>query len=131
MASELRKSKADGQFWEQFLRLEELSHSKYQPVVEKHGLSMELALVYRIIMPVFMVLHRFFPRYTLNYMSDATNKYIPQLEELEQLAPSEEADYFRYVVLQEQAQAEGMMILRRGNPQEAADYLKAFIDSQQ
>jgi len=122
-----RKGEADETFWQAYLALERLNQKKFAPYAEKYGTTMEATFYTKLRTSLGGFVGGLFPETAMKAMTKATIKYVAKLEELETLAPQEDKAFFRYVVLQEQAQADAMVLFTEQKIEQAAAVLAGFV----
>ena len=64
-------------------------------------------------------------------MRDQTIKYLEKLKELQGVAPKEDADFFDFVVKQEELQIDTLQFWVDGKNEEAAELLRNFMKENQ
>lgn len=122
-----RANKPDEKMWRSYLALEQLNQKKYRPVAEKFGTPQEATLLTDARTWIGGVFFGLFPEIATYIIKRATISYVEKLEELEKLAGSEDKAFFRYVVVQEKAQAKALTLLANGEADQAAAALDAVV----
>lgn len=124
------KGTPEGVFWEEYYKLELLNQERFLPITRKYNITLQPELSSKLMAKVWGVFSSIAPKSALKSISDATNDYVSDLEEMALIAPQEDKEFFKYVVEQEIAQAEGMVHLVNGDPQSAAERIRRFLAEQ-
>lgn len=122
-----RVGEPDENMWAALFALEKLNQIKYQPVAEKYGISQDATFFTNTRTWLGRVFSSLFPKAAASIIKDTIITYLEKLEELEELAASEDKFFFRYVVLQEQVQGQAYTLLTEGEAEQAAAVIEAFV----
>lgn len=122
-----RADEPDEKVWRSYFALEQLNRRKYRPVAEKFGIPQDATLITDARTWIGGVFFGLFPETATRIIRGATVSYVEKLEELERLAGSEDKEFFRYVVMQEKAQADALALLANGEAERAAAVIDAVV----
>ena len=125
-AAEDRKGKPDGEFWHLYSQLEQINQKKFIPYAEKYQLAYTMNMSTKIKLTLSELYGSIYPKHHLSLLVEATAKYVDKLKELKKLSPADDKEFFRYVVLQEKAQAESLKLLEADTGL-AIEKMRAFI----
>jgi hypothetical protein len=131
--SESAKTKAgefDGKVWAAYLVLEQYNLAKYKPIADKFDISQQPTVLTQTKTWLGGVFSYYFPKTALNTIKKATVAYVEKLKELEALSDTKDKDFFRYVVLQEEVQAQAMALLAKGEAIKAVAIIESFVENQ-
>lgn len=121
------QAKPDGKFWHAYYELELLNQRMFEPAIKKYGFKLEKTFKQKSLAKIWAAFSALMPKTALNSISESTNKYVADLEEMARLAPDDQP-FYDYVVEQEKVQAQGMMLLREEKYQQAVEVMQSFID---
>ena len=131
-AKENASTEGDKIFFGAWLEFEQFLQKKYAPVVEKYALSQEPRSMANIQAGLGEIALNILPDSVMRKgMRDQTIQYLEKLKELQQIAPNEDADFFQFVVKQEELQIDALQFWVDGNNDEAARLLRGFIEANQ
>jgi hypothetical protein len=131
--SESAKTKAaefDGKVWAAYLVLEKYNLAKYKPIADKFDISQQPTVLTQTKIWLGGVFSYYFPKTVLNTIKKATVAYVEKLKELEALSDTEDKEFFRDVVLQEEVQAQAMTLLAKGESINAVAIIESFVAKQ-
>jgi len=125
-----RVKKPDDVVWySTWLDWEEFHKKNFAPVAKKYGLNQEPGFGAKLQARIGDVAARLISETSvMKYMLKETAKYCDQLQELADIAPEEDKDFFNYVVDQERLQVDVLPFRIDGKSQEGADMLRAYMD---
>ena len=125
-----RVKKPDDVLWySTWLDWEEFHKRNFAPFAEKYGFSQEPSFSARLQARIGDIAARLISeKSVMKYMLKETAKYCDQLQELADIAPEEDKDFFNYVVDQERWQVEVLPYRIEGNSKQGADMLRAYMD---
>ena len=125
-------TEGDKIFFDAWLDFEQFLQKKYAPVAEKYALSQEPRSMANIQAGLGEIALNILPDSVMRKgMRDQTIQYLEKLKELHRIAPSEDANFFRFVVKQEELQIDALQFWVDGNNNEAAKLLRGFIKANQ
>ena len=130
--SALDKSSAEGDkiFFGAWLDFEQFLQTKYASHAEKYELSQEPRLMAKIQAGIGEIALNILPDSIMRKgMRDQTIKYLEKLKELQRLAPEEDAEFFDFVVKQEELQIEALQFWIDDDNEGAANLLRNFIEN--
>ena len=125
LKEELKGSEQEA-FWQAYFMLESLNKPLYETMAAEYVLAPNRFLVSAKTIAT-NIAFALFPQKMMSIMTDATIKYVEKLKHLPRLAREEHKEFFSYVVLQENAQANALLHAREGEYELAAELLKDFV----
>ncbi|WNC72219.1 hypothetical protein RGQ13_19165 [Thalassotalea psychrophila] len=117
-------------FWRVYYDLEVINQRLYKPYADKFGLDMQPTFFTSVKTSSLRLMSNLFPEYMLNTLYTSTVKYLEGLKEMENLAPEEDKDFYRYVVEQEAAQVEALRLVSQGEAKKATKVLADYVNNQ-
>ncbi len=119
----------DKYFCDAWVGFEESLQKKYAPFAAKYGLSQEPGMKANIEASLAMLGIQILPDSIMHQtMLDQTIAYNEKLKELREIAPTDEKEFFEFVVDQEEAQIEAIKLSKDGKLKEAADLILKFTE---
>lgn len=125
--SENEEDPVKKEFWDAYLALEHLNQKKYHPYAKKYNLSQEPRFMASFKASLIVMAYNWFPSYTWKNLHEATDNHIKKLEEMAALADEENKDFFSYVVSQERAQLEAILLMINEKEPQAVELLCDFV----
>ena len=108
-AKDNASTEGDKIFFDAWLDFEQFLQKKYAPVAEKYALSQEPRSMANIQAGLGEIALNILPDSVMRKgMRDQTIQYLEKLKELHRIAPSEDANFFRFVVKQEELQIDAL-----------------------
>ncbi len=129
-SEETRKDEIDGPFWAAYHRFEILNQHRYAAHADQYQIDMSPTTMTKTKNCLAGFIGSLFFETGLGIMRDATIPYIEKLKELKDLAKAEDKDFFNYVVMQEEIQAETLTLLIDNKHEEAVGVFNEFIKQQ-
>ncbi len=125
-----------GPFWQAYADLEALSRARYTPFLAKYDIAAQARWTTRLRGWAGGVVGGLFPETAMGIMQRATVAYVPKLERLAEIAPestdnlksAEARAFFKFVVEQEEVQAEALRLFSQGQTPQAAAHIAIFVD---
>ena len=120
------KNSEQAAFWRAYFELETLNKPLYEKMAAEYELTPDKLLV-GVKTFVTNIAFALFPKKMMSIMTDATIEYVEKLKQLPRLSKEEHKEFFTYVVLQENAQANALLHAREGEYDLAAELLENFV----
>ena len=121
-------SAEDLSLYQSWVAFEEFNQVRYAPFAEKYGVSQQAGGSARFRASLAKWAATVFPeRLFLKFMHKETKAYVQKLQKLAELAPSEDKEFFDYVVRQEELQVEILTLRINGKTREADQQLRDFV----
>ncbi len=118
--------------YKEWVAFEKFLQKQYKPYADKYGLSQEPRGTAKAQAFFGELASDILPQETFyETMLDQTEDYLEQLKKLPEYATSEDLEFARFVVKQEEAQVQAIAHKIKGENQEAADVFADFINSNQ
>ena len=125
-------AESDTVFFDAWLEFEQLLQKKYAPFAEKYGLSQEPRTMANIQAGLGEIANNLLPDSIMRKgVRDQTIEYLEKLKELQHIAPDEDADFFAFVVKQEEVQVDALQFWVDDNNDEAVKLLRGFTQEHQ
>lgn len=126
-----RVKKTDDVLWySTWLQWEKFHKRNFAPMAKKYGLSQEPAFASKLQARIGDFAARLLSETAvMKYVLKETEKYCSQLQELADIAPEEDKEFFEYVVEQERLQVEVLPFRIDGNSKKGADMLLDYMDT--
>jgi len=122
----------DKTFYNEWVAFEEFLQKQYKPYAEKYGLSQEPRSTAKAQAFFGELASDILPQKTFyETMLDQTEDYLEKLKKLPDYATSEDFEFARFVVKQEEAQVKAIAHKIKGENQEAASVFADFVNSNQ
>ena len=119
-------------FFGAWLEFEQFLQKKYAPFAEKYELSQEPKSMANIQAGLGEIALNILPDSVMRKgMRNQTIQYLEKLKKLQRVAPLEDADFFNFVVKQEELQIDALQFWIDGENEEAAKLLKNFMKENQ
>jgi len=118
--------------YREWVAFEEFLQKQYKPYAEKYGLSQEPRSTAKAQAFFGELASDILPQKTFyETMLDQTEDYLEKLKKLPEYATSEDLEFARFVVKQEEAQVKAIAHKIKGENQEAANVFADFVNSNQ
>lgn len=114
------------EFWDAYVALERLNQKKYHPFANKYNITQEPKFMASFKASLIVMAYNWFPSYTWKTLHEATAQHVKNLEKMATLAGEDDQEFFAYVVSQERAQLEAIMLMINGKEQQAVELLTDF-----
>ncbi|NIB42214.1 hypothetical protein HBA55_21585 [Pseudomaricurvus alkylphenolicus] len=118
-------------FLKAYLALEKLNQRHFASVAKEYNLDMKPRWWTRTRTTLALLGTALLPETSLKSVHKATVKYVAQLQRLESLSAEQHKRFFRYVVAQEQAQADAVGLVLAGDMEQGASLLNDFVQEYQ